>query len=483
MIRVLAVMRSYFDAQRLRQMLPWNQLGYSIDVNYMAVSSLDALWRVTPDIVILQDKLLHLTTERLCESVRNYSENVPVIVLYDDDAEDVISCPEKKVYSLIDPDPETMEKLLLSIRRNKEENGHTAEEERFVGLLRSLRDDPRLFRIAVFRNRFVQDAVIGQYLTGKYPDSCPGWERLDPERIAVLYAEEHSVQGHNAAQEFIRFLEDIDSNLTLFGPSRKIMASPAVPARNLPGAMEALAGLQNYRYFKAGGKVLTQETVDRAQEGAVRDGLIDCVTGVILSICAVNAGALELNLEKLYFDYADRSLSFELLEEIRMYLSACYARARDMIPGQLSSYINLFDGKKFLTVEDEYAAVSAAFSALLKEMQPREIRPVVLRTLRMIYTGFHGELSLDAVAAELGVTEAYLSRAFKACMNCNFIDYVTQLKMSEAKILLLYEHEGITEIASRIGYGDPKYFARVFKREVGVTPTQFRKQYKRPGQP
>ena len=116
-------------------------------------------------------------------------------------------------------------------------------------------------------------------------------------------------------------------------------------------------------------------------------------------------------------------------------------------------------------------------------MQPREIRPVVLRALRIIYTGFHGELSLDAVASELGVTEAYLSRTFKACMNCNFIDYVTQLKMSEAKILLLYEHEGITDIASRIGYGDPKYFARVFKREVGVTPTQFRKQYKRPGQP
>jgi two-component system response regulator YesN len=58
----------------------------------------------------------------------------------------------------------------------------------------------------------------------------------------------------------------------------------------------------------------------------------------------------------------------------------------------------------------------------------------------------------------------------------NFIDYLTERRMAEARRLLADTTESVTTIASRTGFGSPSYFQRVFKRREGLTPLEYRER-------
>lgn len=86
------------------------------------------------------------------------------------------------------------------------------------------------------------------------------------------------------------------------------------------------------------------------------------------------------------------------------------------------------------------------------------------------------DISLELCAGRAGTTPYTLSRAFKQVMGATFIDYVTELKLEQAKSLLLETDLRIQEIAERVGY-QPSYLIRQFKKSTGMTPGQFREQH------
>jgi Response regulator containing CheY-like receiver domain and AraC-type DNA-binding domain len=84
------------------------------------------------------------------------------------------------------------------------------------------------------------------------------------------------------------------------------------------------------------------------------------------------------------------------------------------------------------------------------------------------------ELSLSALSARFRINPSYLSRLFLKSTGMHLSTYVTQTRIAKAKRLLLGDGERINEIARAIGYEDPNYFARVFRKEIGVTPQEYR---------
>ena len=56
----------------------------------------------------------------------------------------------------------------------------------------------------------------------------------------------------------------------------------------------------------------------------------------------------------------------------------------------------------------------------------------------------------------------------------NFIEYVTGIRIDKAKELLMHSDYTMKEIGIMVGYTDPNYFSRSFKKNVGVTPTEFK---------
>jgi len=86
------------------------------------------------------------------------------------------------------------------------------------------------------------------------------------------------------------------------------------------------------------------------------------------------------------------------------------------------------------------------------------------------------EISLSAVAESVNVCATYFSYIFKKETGETFVSYLTHVRIEKAKALLGSSTQRISQISSEVGYNDYHYFACIFKKMVGLTPSQFRKK-------
>jgi Response regulator containing CheY-like receiver domain and AraC-type DNA-binding domain len=83
-------------------------------------------------------------------------------------------------------------------------------------------------------------------------------------------------------------------------------------------------------------------------------------------------------------------------------------------------------------------------------------------------------MSLEYVADQFELDPIFLSKEFKRVKHVTFIDYLTNIRIAEAKRLLVETNQQISSIAESMGY-NPSYFNRLFKKVTGMTPGQYRK--------
>jgi two-component system response regulator YesN len=87
------------------------------------------------------------------------------------------------------------------------------------------------------------------------------------------------------------------------------------------------------------------------------------------------------------------------------------------------------------------------------------------------------DLSLDRVAAAIHVSPFYLSHLFRDELGTTFIAYLTEIRLDEAKRLLRDTSLTVGQVSEGVGYSDPSYFSRVFKKHEKVTPARFRREF------
>lgn len=91
-----------------------------------------------------------------------------------------------------------------------------------------------------------------------------------------------------------------------------------------------------------------------------------------------------------------------------------------------------------------------------------------------IRVNLSADLSLDTLADVVYLNSSYLSSLYKQCTGMNISDYIANLRIVQARELLLQPHLKIHEIAESCGFGTAGYFTRFFKKHVGVTPQEYR---------
>lgn len=121
-------------------------------------------------------------------------------------------------------------------------------------------------------------------------------------------------------------------------------------------------------------------------------------------------------------------------------------------------------------------AYSEVIRLLLSSREKREdIRNYTIkRTINYIRDHYKEGITLEETAHQLNITPEYLSTLFNRELGMNFSAFLTEFRLSHAKRLLRGTELRIYEIAAEVGYGDPKYFNRVFKEKYGVSPGEFR---------
>lgn len=116
-----------------------------------------------------------------------------------------------------------------------------------------------------------------------------------------------------------------------------------------------------------------------------------------------------------------------------------------------------------------------------EETNSRESIPIRLAKA-YIEEHYWEPITLEKTAEAVGLSPAYFSTNFKKFQKRTFTDYLTSVRLEAAKELLSTTQKTNYEIAVQVGYADDKYFCKVFKREVGIRPGEYRKLYYRGGQ-
>jgi AraC-like DNA-binding protein len=107
------------------------------------------------------------------------------------------------------------------------------------------------------------------------------------------------------------------------------------------------------------------------------------------------------------------------------------------------------------------------------EKQDVRLKQAIERVVETIHNKYDTDLSLDLFAEVHNLTPLTLSKAFKKMTGTNFIIYLTDVRIRKSKELLSETDYKINDIAEMVGY-QPTYFNRIFKKNEGLTPSQYR---------
>ncbi|MBS4189720.1 AraC family transcriptional regulator [Bacillus sp. FJAT-49705] len=155
-----------------------------------------------------------------------------------------------------------------------------------------------------------------------------------------------------------------------------------------------------------------------------------------LSRAAINGGVQPKEILTMQLSYAKELLLLENLEQICLWFDKVVHQFLEMV-------------------------LSNHNESMLKSVQ---------MALGYINRHFTEEITLESVAMEVHLSPNYFSNIFKKTTGSSFIEYLTQLRMEKAKLMLMDLNCTVYQIAETVGYSTSRYFSRVFKSYSGMTP-------------
>ena len=112
----------------------------------------------------------------------------------------------------------------------------------------------------------------------------------------------------------------------------------------------------------------------------------------------------------------------------------------------------------------------------MEAAKEKQSETVMEKAQSYIRENFQKDLTLDEVSRVVDISPYYFSKLFKQETGENFIEYLTKVRIRNAKDLLRNPEYSIKEVCVRSGYGDPNYFSRIFKKYEGITPSEYRER-------
>lgn len=129
---------------------------------------------------------------------------------------------------------------------------------------------------------------------------------------------------------------------------------------------------------------------------------------------------------------------------------------------------------KLTEATKEYVAKVIQF--VQEEKKNKDIRPI-REVKTYLEENYHQEINLTDLADMVGLNASYLSALFKKETGMTYTEYVMFCRLEKAKELLAGTGKSIAEIADAVGYHDTRHFSKLFTRNIGLKPSEYRKLY------
>lgn len=125
-----------------------------------------------------------------------------------------------------------------------------------------------------------------------------------------------------------------------------------------------------------------------------------------------------------------------------------------------------------------HGLVEILFSYFVKHSRPRAVmrNDRVASLMKYVHEHIEEALSTEILAQEACVTACHLIRMFRTALGITPLRYIMQCKVQYAQTLLLRTELSVKEVGEAVGFKDVSYFIRLFRRQIGVTPHEYREK-------
>ncbi len=137
--------------------------------------------------------------------------------------------------------------------------------------------------------------------------------------------------------------------------------------------------------------------------------------------------------------------------------------------------VHMFKAETTEAVLNAGFCVIDAYAATLEASQTGHSH--IEKACAYIQSHLSEDLSLSKVSQEVFLSKSHLCHIFKTLMGTTFCDYVRQQRVQYARMLLATSNKSIDDISSACGFHSSTYFATVFKTEMGMSPSAFRRDF------
>lgn len=183
-----------------------------------------------------------------------------------------------------------------------------------------------------------------------------------------------------------------------------------------------------------------------------------------------------LNTQELYFNSLDNGYIY-YLEIVVMMVQYVIKdeddNLEDIVGRKIDLYNEIIRFETIMEVENWILDILIKIISYLKRSKQRE-SAVVREAKKYILNNYAEKITLESVSKKVGFSKVYFSKIFTEEVGNNFITYLTNVRVKNAKKLLDETDMKMYEICEKVGYNNIEHFSRTFKKLVGLSPVQYK---------
>lgn len=203
---------------------------------------------------------------------------------------------------------------------------------------------------------------------------------------------------------------------------------------------------------------------------------------LISSIKAGTSEEIKSTIDKLFTEIFDKKVSFKECQIYLLGMLTSIIRAAldmnidlDSILGVDNVFVELYKLRDSYELKEWIYGICIKIRGSVLKGRQDSCRQFVKDAIQYIKNNYSdSDLTIEKVCKYLHISSAYFSTIFKKETKLTFLNYLTQVRMDEAKELLRTANLKTFEIAKMVGYSEPCYFSYCFKKNFNISPTEYR---------
>lgn len=493
--KILIVNPSYLRGTRVFNMLPWREIGFKAILEMNVCSCVRKIQELKPDILILCDENGWVGAGVVIDTFWQMNADLQVIWLSRGNSlekkQEALRSTQTLNWHTLTPEQlkaavlharEQLQMRLLSqpIALPDERQDDTA---RLMNCVRKMEDCSFILIRALLEKKPAgsrRQHTVERAIQGFFARSHSGvmfWER---DGLPCMLLKVSELAYYEQLRAIEHDLLQLRSQLCKLTQGRALISiSNLTKASNARTAYERIRDMEKYRLFCADRPLISEVSVSLPGAGAKNsfNGVCGLANEVMHATVCGDTSRVETALQELFLDNVKPSLEPAYYRIAQNQMHAIYQRLCHIL---LRSQAEPPGPEEAIwSIEDALALHLQRFTSLIQRYggHRASINPLVFQAMVIIVDSYAEGLYIGEIAQRLGTSESYLSRLFKQQMGIGLAECMRYLRVYAAADQILHGERSIKALAEKHGFSAPKYFSKVFKETIGVSPSAYIERY------